>query len=252
MEIDAALAEATTARPWQQRLWARWLGGLLLLTLLWGGYRIYKDITMPPPLVFLIPDDYFGPVFFFFGQPDGQDVQHDPLGNAVAIPANGILKIKAKVGDVMGNSREGYRATWMVAVSKHGERKVMKLHGDTRQDENGEWLSFYADENTHLHKFPAATEENKKPRFYYFTEQERKETMVFEHGGCAHQEFIPDNDPTAKTPACGKFLVVSPNQYLKLPDFMWEEFAHPFSSIDDLIKQANEALVEKKAFYKLP
>jgi hypothetical protein len=33
---------------------------------------------------------------------------------------------------------------------------------------------------------------------------------------------------------------------------MWEEFAHPFSSIDDLIKQANEALVEKKSFYKLP
>ena len=206
---------------------------------------------MPPPLVFLIPADYFGPVFFFFGQPDGVDVQPDPLGQAVTIPANGILKIKAQVDDVMGKSREGYRATYMVQVVRDGKRKVLKTHGDSRKDEKGEWFTFYFDENWKSHQFPTAGASG-KPRFYYFNKQELDETMVFQHGGCAHQEFYPTGDTKSKAPACGKFLLTSPNQYLKLPDFMWEEFSRSFSSIEDLIKQANEALIEKKAFYKLP
>lgn len=39
-----------------------------------------KNSTMPPPLVYLIPEEYFGPVFVFFGQKDGVDMSPDPLG----------------------------------------------------------------------------------------------------------------------------------------------------------------------------
>ena len=38
--------------------------GILAIALLAGfiGYRYYKEVTMPPPFVYLIPADYFGPV----------------------------------------------------------------------------------------------------------------------------------------------------------------------------------------------
>jgi hypothetical protein len=251
MEINH-LKPALPVRPWFKRRWV-WLAfGVLLAALAWGGNKLFKDSTMPPPLVFLIPADYFGPVFFFFGQPDGVDVQPDPLGQAVKIPANGILKIKALADDVMGRSREGYRATYMVQLTKDGKRKVLKMYGGGTRDETGKIIEYYFDENSKLFKFPPADEKSGQHPFYYFSGLERDEAMVFSHGGCAHQEFYPTGDTKAKPPACGKFLLVSPNQYLKLPDFMWEEFAHSFSSIDDLIKQANEALAQKKVFYKLP
>ena len=205
---------------------------------------------MPPPLVFLIPADYFGPVFFFFGQPDGVDVQPDPLGQAVTIPANGILKIKADSSDLVAPfSNEKQRPLYWVSVSKTGQRKVMKYNSGSWKDENGRWFDSYLDETAKLKKFPEI--EGKHP-YYYYSDSQRNEFMIFQHGGCAHQEFYPTGDTKAKSPACGKFLVATPNQHLDLPSFIWEQFAHPFSSIDDLIKQANEALAEKKAFYKLP
>ena len=110
----------------------RW-GVLLIVAASYGGYRIYKEITMPPPLVYLIPEEYFGPVFVFFGQPDGVDVQPDPLGQSVLVPENGVVKLKAAVDDVMGTSSETHRATYMVAVSKTGQRKVLKMFAGPRK-----------------------------------------------------------------------------------------------------------------------
>ena len=235
-----------------KRRWILGAVGILFFAVLWGGYHsLKKDEVMPPPLVFLIPADYFGPVFFFFGQPDGLDVQPDPLGQAITVPNNGVLKIKAPVEDVMGKSREGYRATWMVSVARNGARKVINVYAGGGQNAEGVFFESYFDEKTQIHKFPAAIPAGKPP-FYYLNEKEKDEPMIFAHGGCAHQEFYPAGDTKAKAPACGKFLILSPNQYVKKPDFLWEEFAHRFSSIGALIKQANEALIEKKEFYKLP
>ena len=47
----------------------KWIGLLLLAASAYGAHHIYKEYTMPPPLVYLIPEDYFGPVFVFFGSP---------------------------------------------------------------------------------------------------------------------------------------------------------------------------------------
>ena len=204
---------------------------------------------MPPPLVFLIPDTYFGPVFFFFGQPDGVDLQRDPLGNAVRVPENGVVKLKARAKDVVTKSTKDYRSVYMISVAKDGTRKVMILHGDTYRDDNGELMNFYHDENSRLHdKFPSS---EAKGAFYYFTEAQKNEYMVFNHDSCAHQ-FGDDNDPPEKVIACGKFLVVSPNQFLSLPKFMWDKLQHHYSSIQQFVDQANETLIQKRAYYKLP
>lgn len=237
-------------RRWLKRHWIWSIAPTLLLALVWSGYEIKKENNMPPPLVFLIPSNYFGPVFFLFGQIDGVDVQPDPLGQAVTIPANGILKVKAPVEKVMGRSKEGYRATYMIAAAPNGNRQILKVFAGSQRNEDGSFSDTYFDENTKVKQYPSAVSAGKQP-FYYLSEKEKNELMVFGHGGCAHQEFTPKDDPNAKSPACGKFLVLTPNQYLKKPDFLWEEFAHRFSSIDALVKQANEALAEKKAFYKL-
>ena len=214
---------------------------------------------MPPPLVFLIPDTYFGPVFFFFGQPDGVDLQRDPLGNAVRVPENGVVKIKASVHDAMGQSSEHHWATYMVSVAKDGTRKVMIVNGDTYRDDNGELMNLYSDENSRLHdKFPSS---KAKGAFYYFTEAQKNEYMVFNHQGCPNQIFAPHIDEVmtgkmtadeAGVPACGKFLVVSPNQFLSLPDFMWDDLDHAYESIQQFVDQANRTLIQKRTYYKLP
>lgn len=237
-------------KAWLTRTPNRWLALLLLAACSYGLVQLYKEFTMPPPLVYLIPEDYFGPVFVFFGQEDGVDVQPDPLGNSVWVPENGVVKVKQKTSEVLGNSREGYRATYTISISKHGERKVMKVHGSAERDENGIWKTYYFDENTRLHEFPAGSEIG-KPRFYYFTEAEKNERMVFNHDGCAHQ-FSSDNESNGKSPACGKFLVVSPNEYLNLPIFMWRELQHPYSSIQQFVNEANERIKKKKEYYHLP
>ncbi|WP_150118564.1 hypothetical protein [Collimonas fungivorans] len=235
-------------RIWLTRKRNLWLAFFLLAALSYGTVRFYKEITMPAPLVFLIPDSYIGPVFFFFGQADGVDVKSDPLGKAVWVPENGVVKLKAPVDEVMGDSTPGHRATYMVSVSKTGERKILKMHGDAAQDDDDKWFTFYFDENTQIHKFPTASESGKS-RFYYFTDVQKNEPMVFNHGSCSHQDFIPDNDATAEAPACGKFLVVSPNQYLTLPDWMWKNLQHAYSSIQSFETEANQRVQLKKEYY---
>lgn len=249
MEVNTA--PATQPDAWFKRRWIWVLLVLVGIASAWGGYQISKkEKTMPPPLVFLIPAEYFGPVFFFFGQPDGVDVRPDPLGQAVTIPVNGVLKIKRSFDDLVPSFNDAKKPPlFWVSLDKQGNRKLLKYNSGSWQDTDGKWFDSYLDENSKLNKFPAI--DGKHP-YYYYGESVRDELMVFENTGCAHQEFTAKDDPKAKAPACGKFLVLSPNQYLKKPDFLWEEFAHRFSSIDALTQQANEAVVEKKAYYELP
>ena len=241
--------ENITRTTWLKKPRYLWLALILLAAIAYGGNKIHKEVTMPPPLVFLIPDTYFGPVFFFFGQPDGVDLQRDPLGNAVRVPENGVVKIKASVHDAMGQSSEHYRATYMISVAKDGTRKVMIMNGDTYRDDNGELMNFYVDENSRLHdKFPSS---EAKGAFYYFTEAQKNERMVFNHHGCPNQ-FSEYNAPPEKVTACGKFLVVSPNQFLTLPKFMWDDLEHAYESIQQFVDEANARVLQKRAYYKLP
>jgi hypothetical protein len=246
------------SKPWKTWL----LIGLLpvwIFAFSYGTYRLYKEMTtMPPPLVFLIPADYFGPVFFFFGQPDGVDVQLDPLGQAVNVPENGVVKIKARANDVVPKGNDKFRPVYMVFVDKNGKRIVPKFKVNTWQDDEGNRFNGYFDENSQLQKFPSQID---RERYYYFSEQQRNEKMIFNHDSCDHQNFTevpmpgPGEPPVRKndpSPACGKFLITTPNEYDKLPGWMWRGLQHEYESVQSFVDEANERVQKKKEYYKLP
>ena len=202
---------------------------------------------MPSPLVYLVPDTYVGPVFVFFGQKDGIELQTDPLGKSVTVPDNGIIKIKQPMASAVGESNSGRQNIYFIRVSKNGDRKVIKIVSNTQRDNDGELFEVYYDEQGKGHKF--LIDKSSKP-FYYFSEHEKNEKMIFAHEGCQNQLFIPDNSPNMEPPDCGKFLVMSPNQFLSKPDWVWEDLQHPYSSIDQLIQEANRVKKMKEKFIK--
>ena len=102
----------------------KWIGLLLVVALAYGSHYIYKELTMPPPLVYLIPEDYVGPVFVFFDQPDGVELMPDPLGHAVKVPENGLVKLRATVEEAIpSNEGATKQVLFWVAVSKEGRRR---------------------------------------------------------------------------------------------------------------------------------
>lgn len=191
---------------------------------------------MPPPIVYLIPDTYFGPVFVFFGQKDGVELNTDPLGKSVTVPDNGVVKIKESISTVVGE-RTNNQNIYFIRVSKNGYRKNIKVVSNTQIDNEGRYFDVYYDEQGKGHKF--AVDKSSKP-FYYFSEKEKEEKMIFSHDGCQNQLFTPDDKTNMEPPECGKFLVISPNEFLIKPNWIWEDLQHPYSSIDQLIQQADE------------
>jgi hypothetical protein len=232
-----------------------WLLLLAIPLLAYGGIRLFKVPKMPPPLVFLLPPNYIGPVFFFFDQPDGVDVRTDPLGQAVSVPPNGVVKIKAPVDDVMGSSSEKHRATYMVSVGQDGRRNILKMFVSAHKKEDDVWWWGYFDEKTELHEFKAAGDWTGLSFVPANLQQER---MVFGNEGCRNQGFSPHlaefaagamTAEQAGVPVCGKFLVASPEEYSKLPDWMWKDLQHPYPSIQAFVDEANERLKRKKELY---
>ena len=203
---------------------------------------------MPSPLVYLIPEKFIGPVFVFFGQTDGIETQTDQLGNAVWVPENGVIKLKGNVDSLISKPNGRTPNIYWVQVAKDGSRKIMKIHGNTYKDENGNWADYYYDEAGKPHHF-IQTKEN--PEFYYFSEKEKNETMIFGHESCRHQEFTSNNEPSAKPPTCGKFLVISPKEYLRMPRWLWQDTRRSYSSIQEFTEEANERLKIKRHYYKL-
>ena len=228
----------------------KWIAILLIAGIAFGAYRIYKEYTMPPPLVYLIPEDYFGPVFVFFGQPDGVELIPDPLGHAVKVPENGLVKLRASVDEAIpSNEGATKQVLFWVAVSKEGHRRIFMVSGPTQKNEEGVFLRQYADSNSKTLRFPI--KENAPP-FYYFTEAQKNERMIFHHGGCKHQGFIPEKENRSKEPDCGRFLVLSPNDTLKEPHWIWDRLGGEYTSIQELEKDLNEVVEKKKTFLLKP
>lgn len=73
------------------------LVGLVVITKL---INFGKD-AMKPPVVFLIPEDFIGPVFVIFDQEDGQELKLDPLGVSLTVPENGLIKVKPSKNEVL-------------------------------------------------------------------------------------------------------------------------------------------------------
>jgi hypothetical protein len=138
---------------------------------------------------------------------------------------------------VVGSNNSGVQNIYWVRVSKTGARKIIKIVSNLQRDNEGNFFSLYYDEQGKGHKFPM--DENSKP-FYYFSEQERNEKMIFAHEGCNNQRFIPRNNANMEPPDCGKFLVMSPNEFLVKPNWIWRDLQHPYLSIDQLAQELDE------------
>ena len=90
-----------------------------------------------------------------------------------------------------------------------------------------------------------------KDPFYCFTNAQKNERMVFNHDGCAHQQFAP-TDSGVKPPASAKFLIATSNELVALPDFMWEDAQRYYGSLQEFVDEANERVKKKKEYYHLP
>jgi hypothetical protein len=233
--------------PWPKNIKTIVCAIFLLFIFSFGLHKLYREATMPPSIVYIIPDDFIGPVFVFFGQKDGVTPSPDILGHAVLVPENGVVKIKQNVDDIIPDEKDGQQNMHWVTVSKTGSRKKIIVNENTQQESSGELYEIYYDDVGQPHKHPVI--KSKHP-FYYFSELQRNEKMIFGHEGCQNQFRENDSDPTEKPPVCGKFLVISPNQFLTMPSWMWEGTRHPYASIKAFEDAANERVKKKKEFYR--
>jgi hypothetical protein len=223
-----------------------WVAITLTLGLL-GASQSDRRSTMKKPLVYLVPDRYIGPVFVFFGQKDGINTFADPLGNAVNVPRNGIIKLKGSVTELINDLGENSRNVYWVSVSKDNTRKIMTFNNDTERSDDGESYYSYVDEvgKAHRHRY-----NGKGDPFFYFSEQKKREKMIFDHDGCKHQRFAPPHAAESALPACGKFLVIAPAQYFKMPRWLWDDTHREYTSIQELETEANERAAKIEQLYK--
>jgi hypothetical protein len=224
--------------------------GIILISLgLLTVHEFNRRSGMDKPLVYLVPEQYIGPVFVFFDQKDGVETIPDPLGSAVVVPRNGIIKLKRSVDELIpdrgGDNRNGY---W-VSVSKDKTRRIMILNNMSERLDNGETEDAYLDEVGKVHSYRHRITKNSDV-FFYFNAQKKRERMIFGHEGCKHQRFASADAPHSALPDCGKFLVISPNEFLEMPRWLWDETGGEYSSIQELETAANKRAVKIEQLYK--
>lgn len=91
-----------------------------------------------PPAATPVANDYFG-------QPDGIEVRPGPLGHAVDVPENGVVRVRAERQEVMSISKVSCRATYFVSPNPDGSRRIMKVLTDVYRD-SGIWRQGVIDE----------------------------------------------------------------------------------------------------------
>lgn len=107
------------------------LVGLVVITKL---INFGKD-AMKPPVVFLIPEDFIGPVFVIFDQEDGQELKLDPLGVSLTVPENGLIKVKPSKNEVLTKGMNyDKRNVYWITITKDGQRINMPYQGGGARD----------------------------------------------------------------------------------------------------------------------
>lgn len=226
----------------KRRMLLGWTAVLLVAAGGWTAYQTYKERTMPPTFVYLIPEDYRGPVFIFFDRPDGVEMQPDPLGHSVTVPPNGIVKVKALIDDVMNPGSEGHPSTNFISLSKDGVRKKMKVFvGSYRDTEKDGWYSVYIFENDTLQKFSYSDDETGK--YKYFSAAVKNERMIFGRNVC--DDKFNDLEGKSEGPYCGRFFVASPNEQAMLPETVWDKFHGRRNTMQEAIDEADQRLRDR-------
>ena len=223
------------------------MAGALLIAISFG-FAATRGNTSLKPIVYLIPSDFVGPVFVFFGQKDGVDTIPDPLGNAVVVPRNGVIKLKGTVDDLISRDRSVRNLYW-VAMSREGKRTNLWIVNALSKADNGDWIYSYFDEAGKLHQASGAEASG---YFAHIPQARRNDRMIMSHDGCKHQRFSPPGAPDSTTPDCAKFLIVSPTEYRQMPDWVWDDTNHEYRSIREFEDEANARALKLKEHYKRP
>lgn len=162
---------------------------ILIICLFVGLIVIAKLInlgrdSMKPPIVFLIPENFIGPVFVVFDQDDGQDLKTDPLGVSLTVPESGLIKVKASKSDVLtrGMNYDKRNVYWLT-ITKEGQRINMPYFGGGGHDYDKEvnW-SWYIDTNNQAKQIifdPKLYPKTNDPDSYFLTKEQAKLKTVY-------------------------------------------------------------------------
>ena len=162
---------------------------IFIICLLIGVIAITKLITfgkddMKPPVVFLIPEQFIGPVFVVFDQVDGQELKLDPLGVSLTVPENGLIKVKASKNEVLTKGiNYDKRNVYWISLNKDGQRMNMPYFFGGGRDYNREvsW-SWYIDINNRPSQMifdPKLYPKTNDPQSYFLTKDQAKLKTVY-------------------------------------------------------------------------
>lgn len=240
------MAEKLSGSRYSLRIFRAIAAFAVVLAIAWAVYKIHQDHSIPPSFVYLIPDDYFGPVVTFFDQPGGIEMTLDPLGHAVDVPAGGVIKVRARRQDVMGVSEEGHRATYFVMIAPDGSRKVMKVLTDVYRD-SGVWWQGVIDENANMIRYDIG--EATKGNFDHLPAHLQDERMIAARQGCRFR-FV-NADEQSKKAGCDEFVVISPNEDMKTGDWLWGDFGSYFGSLEEFAEHIRSIQDKKRAYIEI-
>ena len=147
-----------------------------------------KDL-MKPPVVFLIPENFIGPVFVVFDQEDGQALKPDPLGLSLTVPENGLIKVNTSKNAVLTKGMNyDKRNVYWVTITKDGQRINMPYHSNVRTDHEKRlnWF-WYIDQNNQAKQIVLDDKLHPKTNdkdFYYFNQEQLKLKTTYSWDSC--------------------------------------------------------------------
>lgn len=142
-----------------------------------------KD-AMKPPVVFLIPENFIGPVFVVFDQKDGQDLKADPLGVSLTVPENGLIKVKASKSETLTKGiNYTKRNVYWITLTKDRQRLNMPYLGGGGRDYDKEvnW-SWYIDTHNQAKQMvfdPKLYPKTNNPDSYFLTKEQAQLKTVY-------------------------------------------------------------------------
>lgn len=144
---------------------------------------------MKQPVVFLIPENFIGPVFVVFDQVDGQDLKTDPLGLSLTVPENGLIKVKASQNEILTKGMNyDKRNVYWIMLTKNGQRINMSYQGGGGYDYDKEvFWTWYIDINNNAKQMifdPKLYPKTNDYELYHLTKDQVQRRTIYAWNTC--------------------------------------------------------------------
>ncbi|TCM69248.1 hypothetical protein EC844_103195 [Acinetobacter calcoaceticus] len=232
--------------------------------------RYWTD-AMKPAVVFLMPEDFIGPVFVVFSQEDGQDLKPDPLGVSLSVPENGLLKVKASQKDVLtkGMNYQKRNVYW-ISLNKDGQRSNLPYQGGGGRDYEKKinWVWYINSDNQAKQMifdeklYPKSND----PEFYFLSNGQVKSKTVYFWDSCDayiwknkhelelyRRDKNIDKERHGEAKSCMQFSISYPkmedeelNNEVFLGDYSLPEFEQKLDEIKPLRQQYLKEYLEQQ------